>query len=125
MSPPIYYTKPSITKLEVDYATDAATNGWGSNCYDYINKFERQFSDFIGVQYSIATSSCTGALHMGLAALGVGPEDEVIVADINWVATVAPILHLGATPVLVDILPSSWCIDPEKLEKQLHHALRQ
>ena len=40
--PTKYYTKPSITKLEVDYATDAATNGWGSNCYDYINKFERQ-----------------------------------------------------------------------------------
>ena len=112
MSPPIYYTKPSITKLEVDYATDAATNGWGSNCYDYINKFERQFSDFIGVQYSIATSSCTGALHMGLAALGVGPK-RVIVADINWVATV--VYPSSWSNSCIDILPSTWCIDPEKV----------
>ena len=119
MNPQIYYTKPSITKLEVDYATDAAANGWGSNCYDYIGKFERQFSDFVGVKYSIATSSCTGALHLGLAALGVGPEDEVIVADVNWVATVAPVVHLGATPVLVDILPSTWCIDPEKVRSAI------
>lgn len=52
---------------------------------------------------------------MGLAALGVGPGDEVILADINWVATLAPILYLGATPVLVDINKDSWCIDPKEV----------
>ena len=116
MSPPIYYSKPSITELEIQYAVDAATNGWGENCYNYITKFERQFKNFAGVKHTIATSSCTGAMHMGLAALGVGPGDEVIMADINWVATVAPVVHLGATPILVDILPSTWCIDPEKVK---------
>ena len=53
---------------------------------------------------------------MGMAALGIGPEDEVIMADTNWIATAAPIVHLGAKPVFVDILPDSWCIDPEKAE---------
>jgi len=53
---------------------------------------------------------------MGMAALGIGPEDEVILADTNWIATAAPIVHLGAKPVFVDILPDSWCIDPEKAE---------
>ena len=112
----IPYTKPSITELEVQYATDAAANGWGEHCYGYIIRFEEAFKAHLGVKYAIATSSCTGALHMGMHALGIGPGDEVILADTNWIATAAPILHLGATPVLVDILPDSWCLEPEQVE---------
>jgi perosamine synthetase len=116
MSGKIYYTKPSITELEVAYATDAARNGWGERCYEYIHKFEALFRAYVGTKYAIATSSCTGALHMGLAALGVGPGDEVILADINWIASAAPITYLGAKPVLVDVLRDTWCIDPERAE---------
>jgi perosamine synthetase len=112
----IPYTKPSITELEVKFATDAAANGWGKHCYDYIIGFEEAFKAHLGVTYAIATSSCTGALHMGMHALGIGPGDEVIMADTNWIATAAPIVHLGATPVFVDILPDSWCLDPEQVE---------
>ena len=116
MKPRIHYTKPSITELEIRYATDAAANGWGDQCYAYINRFEELFKEHLGVNYAIATSSCTGALHMGMAALGIGPGDEVIMADTNWIATASPIVHLGAKPVFVDILPDSWCIDPDKVE---------
>lgn len=112
----IAYTKPSITELEVAYATDAARNGWGERCYDYIVKFEAAFAAHLGVTHAIATSSCTGALHMGMAALGIGPGDEVILADTNWIASTAPIVHLGAKPVFVDIDPTSWCLDPSKVE---------
>jgi len=112
----IYYTKPSITELEIRYATDAAANGWGDRCYEYIARFEDAFKKYLGMKYAIATSSCTGALHMGLAALRIGPSDEVIMADTNWIATAAPIAHLGAKPVFVDILPDSWCIDPALAE---------
>ncbi len=112
----IYYTKPSITDLEVQYATDAVANGWGERCYEYISRFEQAFAAHLGVKHVIATSSCTGALHMGLAALGIGPGDEVILADINWIASAAPITYLAATPVLVDILPDTWCIDPQRIE---------
>jgi len=105
MSARIFYTKPSITELEGQYAADAATNGWGGSCNDYINRFESAFKKHLGVQYAIATSSCTGALHMGLAALGVGRGDEVILADTNWIATASPIVHLGAKPVFVDSRP--------------------
>ena len=80
----IFYTKPSITNLEVQYATDATVNGWGENCYNYIVKFENLFRDHLGAKFVIATSSCTGALHMGLAGLNIGPGDEVILADTNW-----------------------------------------
>lgn len=112
----ICYTKPSITDLEVRYATDAVANGWGERCYEYIARFEDSFRASFEVNHAIATSSCTGALHMGLAALGVGPGDEVILADTNWIATAAPIVHLGAKPVFVDILPDTWCIDPDEAE---------
>lgn len=112
----IYYTKPSITDLEVRYATDAAAHGWGDRCYEYIGRFEQAFRDHLGVEFAIATSSCTGALHLGMAALGIGPGDEVIMADTNWIATASPIVHLGAAPVFVDILPDTWCLDPAKVE---------
>lgn len=112
----IYYTKPSITELEVRYATDAAANGWGEHCYDYIRRFEQQLSQHLGVRHTIATSSATGALHMGMAGLGIGPGDEVILGDINWIASAAPIVHLGAKPVLVDVLPDTWCLDPKAVE---------
>ena len=115
----IPYAKPSITQLEIDFVNDAIANGWGEQRNSYIDRFEREFAEHLGVKYSIATSSCTGALHMGLSALGIGPGDEVILADSNWIATVAPVVHLGATPIFVDIKPDTWCIDPEQVTKAI------
>jgi perosamine synthetase len=115
----IFYTKPSITELEISYARDAAENGWGDKCYEYVEKFEESFKNHLGSKYCISTSSCTGAIHMGLHALGIKSGDEVILADTNWIATVAPIVHLGAKPVFVDILKDSWCIDPALVEKAI------
>ena len=112
----IYYTKPSITEREIAYVTDAVTHGWGERCYDYIARFEKALGAHLDAKHVIATSSCTGALHMGFAALGISPGDEVILADINWVASAATITYLGATPVLVDILPDTWCMDPAAVE---------
>lgn len=116
MSRRVYYTKPSITEQEVAYATDAARNGWGERCYEYIAKFESLFREYTGAEYAIATSSCTGALHMGLAAIDLGPGDEVILADTNWIASAAPITYMGGKPVFVDILSDTWCLDPDRVE---------
>ena len=68
--PRIPLSRPSITDAEVALVTDAIQNGWGDRCYDYIHRFEQAFADHVGVRHAIATSSCTGALHMGMAALG-------------------------------------------------------
>ena len=111
----ISYSKPSITDLEVSYATDAAKNGWGNNCFEYIDKFENLFKNHLGVKHAITTSSCTGAIHIGLSSLGIGLGDEVIVADINWIASVSPIVHVGAKPIIIDVDMNSWCIDPKKV----------
>lgn len=124
MKPRIHYTKPSITELEVRFATDAAANGWGDYCYEYITRFEDAFKQHLGVDYAIATSSCTGALHMGLAAQGIGTGDEVILADTNWIASAAPITYLDAKPVFVDILPNTWCLDPAQVEAAITPATK-
>jgi perosamine synthetase len=115
----IQYVAPSISELEAEYVNDAVRNGWGPNCYEYIHRFEHEFARFHNVSFAHATSSCTGALHLGLAAAGIGAGDEVILAETNWVATLAPIVHLGAKPILVDIDPLSWCIDPRQVERAI------
>ena len=115
----IPYAKPSITKLEIQYVNDAIEHGWGQRCYEYIDRFEVSFRDYLGVDHALSTSSCTGALHLAFGALGIGPGDEVIVPDITWIASIAPITYLGAKPVFVDILPDSWCINPQKIEKAI------
>ena len=109
-------TRPSITKKEISYVNDAMKNGWGSNRNNYIEEFEKRFTHEIDIKYGVPTSSCTGALHLGLSALGVGLGDEVIVPESTWIASVSPIVHLGAKPIFVDILKDSWCIDPSLVE---------
>ncbi len=115
----IYYTKPSIGELERAYVNDAVTNGWGEQCYAYIQRFEREFAARLGVSHAVATSSCTGALHLGLRALDIGPGDEVILADMNWIASAAPVCYVGAQAVLVDVLPDSWCLDPAAVARAI------
>jgi perosamine synthetase len=112
----IPFAKPSITEREIKYATDAATSGWGKRCYEYINNLERKFATYLDVPYCIATSSCTGALHIALRAIGILPGDEVIVPAITWIGSVAPITYEKAIPVFVDIDPITWCIDIEEIE---------
>lgn len=112
----IHYAKPSITQLEVEYAADAAANGWAEHCYDYLNRFEDEFRQWLGVRHAIATNGATTALHLALVALGIGAGDEVILGDINWIASAAPVVHQGAKPVFVDVLEDTWCLDPAKVE---------
>jgi perosamine synthetase len=108
--------KPSITDLEISYVNDAIANGWGEKCYDYIYRFQNDFAKYQDVKFALATSSCTGAIHLALMALGVKAGDEVIAPDITWIASVEPVLYIGAKPVFVDVLQDTWCIDPVKIE---------
>ena len=111
--------KPSISELEISYVNDAIRNGWGEKCYEYISKFEELFARYTGSLKAVATSSCTGAIHLALMAMGVQRGDEVIVPEITWIASAEPVLYIGAKPVFVDVLRDSWCIDPAKIEKAI------
>ncbi len=90
---------PSISAREAWYTLDAVRSGWNHQWNGYLQRFEQSFAEYVGVRYALATSSCTGALHMALLALGIGPGDEVIVPDITWVATANAVHYTGAVPV--------------------------
>ena len=106
---------PSICAKEASYALDAARFGWNHRFADYIKKFESSFAEYLGVKHALCFSSCTGCLHLSLLSLGIGPDDEVIVPDITWVATANAVLYTGATPVFADIDPQTWCISPASI----------
>jgi len=108
---------PWITQREIDYVTDAVTRAWYGNANIYHERFEKAFADYLGVRFAISLPSCTSAIHLSLLALGVGGGDEVIVPDITWIASAAPITYVGATPVFADIDPKTWCLSAESFEK--------
>jgi perosamine synthetase len=110
---------PWITEREISYVSDAAANAWYGNANQYPQRFEAAFASYVGRRYAISLPSCTSGLHLALLALGLGPGDEVIVPDITWIATAAPITYVGATPVFVDVDPDSWCLTPEAVSAVL------
>jgi perosamine synthetase len=110
---------PSITEREIGYVTDAITNGWNEHWGDYLKRFQTSFAEYVGVKHAMATSSCTGAMHIALKVLGIGPGDEVLVPEITWVATASVVRYVGATPVFVDVAEGSWCMDPASLERKI------
>lgn len=115
---------PWITSKEVEYVADAAANAWYENANMYHERLECAFAQHLGVRLTMALPSCTSAIHLALAAIGVGPGDEVIVPESTWIATAAPISYLGATPVFADIDPRSWCLSPESFEKAISRKTR-
>lgn len=108
---------PWITEKEKDYVSNAVCNAWYENANIYNERFEKAFSDYIGVPYAISLPSCTSAIHLSLLAMGIGPGDEVIIPDITWIATVAPVIYVGATPVFADIHEKTWCLDDDSFKK--------
>lgn len=115
---------PSIGSLERTFGLSAISSGWNARHSDFLNSFEKSFADYVGAKYAMATSSCTGALHLSLLALGVGPGDEVIVPEVTWVATASAVRYVGATPVFADIDPGTWTITRETVSKVLTSKTR-
>jgi len=91
----------------------------GSGAYvlgEPVERFERAFAAYCGVRHAIAVNTGTSALHLAFLAAGIGPGDEVITTPFTFVATVAAILYAGAQPVLVDVEPQAFAIDPARIE---------
>jgi dTDP-4-amino-4,6-dideoxygalactose transaminase len=107
--------------------TAAVTKVLGSGAYvlgEPVERFERAFAAYCGVPHGVAVSSGTAALQLALVAAGVGPGDEVITVPMTFVATVAAILYVGATPRLVDIDPVRGTMDPTSLSRALSSRTR-
>jgi perosamine synthetase len=107
---------PWITQKEIDYVADAAANAWYDNANVYHQRFEQRFAEYVGLRHAISFPSCTSAIHLSLLALSIGPGDEVIVPDITWIATAAPVTYVGATTVFADIDSKTWCLSADSFE---------
>ena len=108
---------PAISEKENFNAFLASKYGWNKKYNGFITDLENKFAKYIGVKYALATSSCTGALHIALTALGISKNDEVIVPDVSWIATARAVTYTNAKPVFADIEYDTWNINISSLLK--------
>ena len=110
--------RTNLTKKEIDSILEPLKTGWlvqGPK----VQEFEKKWSNFIGVKYSIAVTSCTSALHLSLTALGIGRDDEVIVPAFTWISTANVVEHVNAKVVFCDIDLENFNIDINKIESKI------
>lgn len=112
---PIPVNEPDLTGNEEAYLLDALRSGWISGGA-YLDRFEREFSAFLGMKHGIATVSGTSALALAVAALHLEPGEEVILPALTIISPVFAVCQAGATPVLVDVDPDTGNMDPDKVE---------
>jgi pyridoxal phosphate-dependent aminotransferase EpsN len=122
--PRIYLSVPHMGGDEEGLVREAFASNWLSTVGPHLDAFEREFEERIG-RPAVALGSGTGAMHLGLRLLGVGPGDEVICPTLTFVASVNPVRYLGATPVFVDSEQASWMMDPALLADTLAQKARR
>lgn len=113
-----------IPKNAMRYVNDVIQANWiSSSCPDqdmnYINKFEKGFSAFVGTKYGITTTSGTTALNLAVACLGLGEGDEIIMPSFTMISTATCAVHQGVRPVFVDACADTWCMDCTLIEKAI------
>lgn len=108
---------PVLGEAEMANVTRAVRSGWISSLGEFIPEFEEGFAAYSGAGFGVATCNGTAAVQLALAALGIGPGDEVIVPSLTFVATANAVRYLGATPVFCDSHPDYWGLDPAAAAK--------
>lgn len=119
----IHFTQPLFGKEEKKEVLSALDSGWVT-LGPRTKQFEEEFAKYVGAKYAVAVSSCTAGIHLSLIAAGIKPGDEVISTPFTFVASLNPIVHIGAKPVLVDIDPATFNIDPDKIEEKITKRTR-
>lgn len=112
------FHRASIGEEEVQAVSEAVRSGW-LTMGPRTGEFESAFARYIGVDHAIAVSSCTAALHLALEAVGIGPEDEVLVPTNTFTATAEVVTYLRAKPVLVDVEAATLNLDPIDAARRL------
>lgn len=110
---PILPQGPSITHHEIEHVTSACATGWNMKSGSYISAFRQKMVQITGQKHALALSSCTGAMHIALAALGLKQGDEVLVPDLADFAVAACVTYCGAIPVFCDVDPDTLCLSAE------------
>ncbi|ABE63781.1 DegT/DnrJ/EryC1/StrS aminotransferase [Nitrobacter hamburgensis X14] len=114
---------PILDGEEGEAARRTVLSGWLSQG-PQVAAFEHEFAALVGASYACAVSNCTAALHLALRAIGVGPGDEVVTASHSFIASANSIRYCGATPVFVDIDPSTYNLDPERVAEAITERTR-
>ena len=120
----MFLSPPHLSGLEQGYVEDAFASNWVTPLGPHVDAFENEFAQAVGARHAVAVSSGTAALHLALRLVGVGPGDEVLASTLTFVASVNPIVYVGATPVFIDSEPRSWNMDPALLEEALEQRSR-
>lgn len=115
---PIPFSPPDITQEEIDEVVDTLRSGWITTG-PKTKLFEKQLAGFCNTSIVCCLNSATAALELMLRLLGIGPGDEVITCAYTYTASCSPIIHIGATPVLVDVAPGSFHIDAEAVGRAI------
>ncbi|MHB8055749.1 MAG: DegT/DnrJ/EryC1/StrS family aminotransferase [Candidatus Aminicenantales bacterium] len=116
--------EPRLAKNTLKYVAGCVETGWISSAGSYIRRFEEEFARYLGVGHAITTTSGTTALHLALAAFGLGPGDEVVVPDHTMIAVPYAVLYTGAKPVLLDADRETYNLDPILLRDFLRKDCR-
>jgi perosamine synthetase len=116
--------EPALEGNETRYVLDCVNTGWISSAGKYIPLFEQAFSGKVGCEYGVACVSGTTAIHLILAALGLGPGDEVIIPTFTMIATAYAVSYTGAQPVLVDSERNTWNMDVAQIEARITDRTR-
>ena len=116
------FSLPTIGEEEIAEVMDSLRSGWITTG-PKTKQFEEEFREYIGARHAIAVNSCTAGLHIALAALGIGPGDEVIVPTLTFCSTANVVVHLGARPVLVDV-GEDFNVTPEAIERAITSRTR-
>lgn len=111
--------EPTLGGNELKYVTQAVESNWISSAGSFIRDFEARFAAFCGVKYGIACANGTVAMHLAMATLGLEAGDEVIIPTFTMIATANAVTYCGATPVLVDMEPAYWQMDPDQVEAKI------
>lgn len=118
MSRRILFSPPDITQAEIDEVVDALKSGWITTG-PKTKKFEEEITKYCGSDKTVCVNSDTAAMEMVLRLFDIGPGDEVITSAYTYTASASVIVHCGATPVLVDVKPGEFNINPEKIEEAI------
>lgn len=110
---------PHISGRAWDYVRECLDSGWVSSVGPFVERFEQAVADYVGVKHAVAVASGTAALHTALIAAGVGPEDEVLVPAMTFIATANAIRYTGAYPVFIDVDAQHWQLCPDRLAEFL------
>lgn len=111
--------EPFLQGREKQYVNDCLDTNWISSKGKYVKLFEEKFIEYTKAGYAATVSNGTVAIHLALAALGIGPGDEVLVPSLTYIASVNPIMYMGGTPVFVDSCLDNWQMDLNELERKI------